>query len=95
MYETTLAEPTARVGEVGAAEWDLDQAKAACETEIAAALWAPGSRLKRPWRRQANLASSRTEFPEDSEPAPPTADPQPSRLLKRIRRPELCHYQSQ
>jgi hypothetical protein len=70
-----LAVP-ARVGEVEAAEWALDQAKAACETEIAAAL-AAGVPAEKIMAAAGELASSPTDFPEDSEPAAPTADPQP------------------
>lgn len=77
MHETLLAEVTARVGEVEAAEWALDQAKAACETEIAAAL-AAGVPAERIVAAGGELASIPTKFPEDTEPATPTADPQPS-----------------
>lgn len=38
LQETLLAAVVTRVGEVEAAEWALDQAKAACEVQIAAAL---------------------------------------------------------
>ncbi|MGO4189961.1 hypothetical protein [Pseudarthrobacter sp. TAF60_1] len=77
MHEMLLAEVTARVGELEAAEWALDQAKAACETEIAAAL-AAGVPAEKIMAAAGELASSPTEFAEDSEPAAPTADPQPS-----------------
>ena len=38
LREALLAAVVTRVGEVEAAEWALDQAKAACDTQIAAAL---------------------------------------------------------
>jgi hypothetical protein len=38
LREQLLAGVTSRAGEVEAAEWALDQAKAACEAQIAAAL---------------------------------------------------------
>ena len=38
LQETLLAAVITRVGEVEAAEWALDQAKAACDVQIAAAL---------------------------------------------------------
>lgn len=76
MHETLLAEVTARVGEVEAAEWALDQAKAACETEIAAAL-AAGVPAEKIVAAAGELASIPSEFPEDTEPVPPRADPQP------------------
>jgi hypothetical protein len=68
MHETMLAEVTARVGEVEAAEWALDQAKAACEMQIAAAL-AAGVPAEKIAAAAGELAPSPTEFPEDSEPA--------------------------
>ena len=38
LQETLLAAVITRVGEVEAAEWALDQAKAACDVQISAAL---------------------------------------------------------
>jgi hypothetical protein len=77
LHETLLAEVTARVGEVEAAEWALDQAKAACETEIAAAL-AAGVPAEKIVAAAGELASIPTKFPEDTEPAASSTDPQPS-----------------
>jgi hypothetical protein len=73
MHETLLAEATARVGEVEAAEWALDQAKAACKTEIAATL-ATGVPAERSWRRQGNWPRARPNSPK-------TANPRRRRLI--------------
>ncbi|QHK20657.1 hypothetical protein GU243_13985 [Pseudarthrobacter psychrotolerans] len=60
---------TTRVGEVEAAEWALDQAKAACDLEIAAAL-AAGVPADKVVAVAGDLASTPTEFVQDKEPAP-------------------------
>jgi hypothetical protein len=69
LHEMLLAAVTTRVGEVEAAEWALDQAKAACETEIAAALAAgvPAEKIVAAAGEQTPVP---TEFPENREPAP-------------------------
>jgi hypothetical protein len=69
LHETLLAAVTTRVGEVEAAEWALDQAKAACDLEIAAAL-AAGVPAEEVVAAAGELASIPTEFGEESEPAP-------------------------
>lgn len=69
LHERLLAAVTIRVGEVEAAEWALDQAKAACEMEIAAAL-AAGVPAEQVVAAAGELASIPTGFAEDSEPAP-------------------------
>lgn len=69
LHETLLAAVTTRVGEVEAAEWALDQAKAACDLEIAAAL-AAGVPAEKVMAAAGELASTPTEFAEDSDPAP-------------------------
>ena len=69
LHETLLAAVTIRAGEGEAAEWALDQAKAACDTEIAAAL-AAGVPAEKVVAAAGELASIPTEFAEDKEPAP-------------------------
>ncbi|WP_164207003.1 hypothetical protein [[Micrococcus luteus] ATCC 49442] len=69
LHETLLAAVTTRIGEVEAAEWALDQAKAACDTEIAAAL-AAGVPAEKVAAAAGELVSIPTGFAEDSEPAP-------------------------
>lgn len=60
---------TTRVGEVGAAEWAFDQAKAACDVQIAAAL-AAGVPAEKVVEVAGDRASTPTEFVQDKEPAP-------------------------
>jgi hypothetical protein len=69
LHETLLAAVTTRVGEVEAAEWALDQAKAACDLEIAAAL-AAGVPAEKVAAAAGELASIPTAFAQDNEPAP-------------------------
>jgi hypothetical protein len=69
LHEALLAAVTTRVGEVEAAEWALDQAKAACDLEIAAAL-AAGVPVEKVVAAAGELASIPTEFAEDSKTVP-------------------------
>jgi hypothetical protein len=69
LQETLLAAVIIRVGEVEAAEWALDQAKTACEVQIAAAL-AAGVPAEKLVAAAGELASTPTEFVEDRDPAP-------------------------
>ena len=57
-----------RVGEVEAAEWALDQAKAACDVQIAAAL-AAGVPAEKVVAASGEPATDRTKFLDDREPA--------------------------
>jgi hypothetical protein len=69
IHESLLAAVTTRVGEVEAAKWALDQARAACDVEIAAAL-AAGVPAEKVVAVAGELASTPTEFVQDKEPAP-------------------------
>jgi hypothetical protein len=69
LHEALLATVTIRVGEVEAAEWALDQAKAACDVEIAAAL-AAGVPAEKVVAVAGELASTLAEFVQDKERAP-------------------------
>lgn len=69
LHEALLAAVTTRVGEVEAAEWALDQAKAACDVQIAAAL-AAGVPTEKVAAVAGELASAPTEFVQDKGPAP-------------------------
>ncbi|MET1152690.1 hypothetical protein [Arthrobacter sp.] len=69
LHEALLAAVTTRVGEVEAAEWALDQAKTACDVQIAAAL-AAGVPAEKVLEVAGELASTPTEFVQNKEPAP-------------------------
>ncbi|MBT2249034.1 hypothetical protein JHV56_10025 [Arthrobacter sp. BHU FT2] len=69
LHETLLAAVTIRVGEVEAAEWALDQAKTACDLEIAAAL-ASGVPAERILTVAGDLASIPAKFSENTAPGP-------------------------
>lgn len=64
-----LAAVVTRVGEVEAAEWALDQAKAACEVQIAAAL-AAGVPAEAVAAVAGDQDTGLTEFVNDREPQP-------------------------
>ena len=68
LREALLAAVVTRVGEVEAAEWALDQAKAACDVQIIAALSA-GVPAEQVVAAAGELASALTGFVEDREPA--------------------------
>lgn len=68
VQEALLAAVTTRVGEVEAAEWALDQAKAACEVQIEAAL-AAGVPADKVMAAAGELASP-TELVEVRKPSP-------------------------
>ena len=68
LREALLAAVVTRVGEVEAAEWALDQAKAACDVQIIAALSA-GVPAEKVVAAAGELASALTGFVEDREPA--------------------------
>ncbi len=68
LREALLAAVVTRVGEVEAAEWALDQAKAACDVQITAALSA-GVPAEKVAAAAGELASALTGFVEDREPA--------------------------
>ncbi|MET3163753.1 MULTISPECIES: hypothetical protein [unclassified Arthrobacter] len=59
LHDALLAAVTTRVGEVEAAEWALDQAKAACDVQIAAAL-AAGVPAEKVVEVAGDLASQRS-----------------------------------
>ncbi|QNE15943.1 hypothetical protein [Pseudarthrobacter sp. NBSH8] len=59
LHNGLLAAVTTRVGEVEAAEWALDQAKAACDVQIAAAL-AAGVPAEKVVEVAGDLASQRS-----------------------------------
>lgn len=69
LQEALLAAVVTRVGEVEAAEWALDQAKAACDVQIAAAL-AAGVPAEAVAAVAGDQAPDLTEFVEDREPQP-------------------------
>ena len=69
LQEALLAAVITRVGEVEAAEWALDQAKAACDVQIAAAL-AAGVPAEIVAAAAGELASDPTNVVEDRESAP-------------------------
>jgi hypothetical protein len=64
-----LAAVVTRVGEVEAAEWALDQAKASCKVQIAAAL-SSGVPAERVALAAGVYASALAEFTEVREPVP-------------------------
>jgi hypothetical protein len=68
-HETLLAAVVTRVGEVEAAEWALDQAKAACSAQIAAAL-AAGLPAEEVIAAAGEQASPGTEVVDNREPEP-------------------------
>jgi hypothetical protein len=67
--ERLLAAVVTRVGEVESAEWALDQAKAACNTQIVAAL-SSGVPVERVALAAGVCASALAEFTEGREPVP-------------------------
>jgi hypothetical protein len=69
LHEELLAAVVTRVGEVEAAEWALDQAKAACDTQIAAALSA-GVSAEKVAEAAGIDVSDLTGTPSSLEPAP-------------------------
>ncbi|MFE4227871.1 hypothetical protein ACFRJ8_08300 [Arthrobacter sp. NPDC056886] len=70
LREALLAAVVTRVGEVEAAEWALDQAKAACDVQIVAALSA-GVPAEKIVEAAGELASAAlTGFVGDREPVP-------------------------
>jgi len=69
LREALLAAVITRVGEVEAAEWALDQAKAACDVQIIAALSA-GVPTEKVVAAAGDLASALTGFAEGREPVP-------------------------
>jgi hypothetical protein len=73
LQETQLAALITRVGEVEAAEWALDQAKAACDVQIAATL-AAGVPPEKVVEVAGDLASSLTESSKSGNPRLPSAD---------------------
>jgi hypothetical protein len=68
VQERLLAAVVTRVGEVEAAEWALDQAKAACDVQIVAAL-SSGVPAERVAVAAGICASALTELASDREPA--------------------------
>ncbi|HET6269318.1 MAG TPA: hypothetical protein VFE00_04490 [Arthrobacter sp.] len=68
MQERLLTAVVTRVGEVEAAEWALDQAKAACDVQIVAAL-SSGVPAERVAVAAGICASALTELASDREPA--------------------------
>jgi hypothetical protein len=64
-----LAAVVTRVGEVEAAEWALDQAKASCKVQIGAAL-SSGVPAERVALAAGVCASALAEFTEGREPVP-------------------------
>lgn len=69
LQEALLAAVITRVGEVEAAEWALDQAKAACEVQIAAAL-AAGVQPEIVAAAAGEQAAALTDVVDAPEPAP-------------------------
>jgi hypothetical protein len=67
VQERFLAAVVTRVGEVEAAEWALDQAKAACDVQIVAAL-SSGVPAERVAVAAGTCASALTELASDREP---------------------------
>lgn len=64
LQEMLLAAVITRVGEVEAAEWALDQAKTACDVQVAAAL-AAGVPAEKVAAVAGEQASALTQFAED------------------------------
>ncbi|MCB5291969.1 hypothetical protein [Arthrobacter sp. SO3] len=69
LHETLLAAVITRVGEVEAAEWALDQAKAACGAQVAAAL-AAGVPAEEIAAAAGEQGSAGTDVVDDREPEP-------------------------
>lgn len=69
MHDRLLAAVLTRVGEVEAAEWALDQAKAACQVQLAAALSA-GIPAQEIAGAAGICASALATLIEEREPAP-------------------------
>jgi hypothetical protein len=69
LQEALLAAVITRLGEVEAAEWALDQAKAACDVQIAAAL-AAGVPAEVVAAAAGEPAAALTDVVEEREPAP-------------------------
>lgn len=69
LQEALLAAVITRVGEVESAEWALDQAKSACEVQIAAAL-AGGVPAEIVASAAGEQAAALTDDVDDREPAP-------------------------
>ena len=73
LQETQLAALITRVGEVEAAEWALDQARAACDLQIAAAL-AAGVPAEMVVEVAGELIPTLTESSKSGNPRLPSAD---------------------
>lgn len=73
LQETQLSALITRVGEVEAAEWALDQARAACDVQIAAAL-AAGVPAEKVVEVAGELVPTLTESSKSGNPRLPTAD---------------------
>jgi hypothetical protein len=69
LHDRLLAAVVTRVGEVEAAEWALDQAKAACQVQIAAAL-SSGVPAERVAGAAGICVSALAEFTGGREPVP-------------------------
>lgn len=69
LHETLLAAVITRVGEVEATEWALDQAKAACDVQVAAAL-AAGVPVEKVMAATGELSPTLTQFVDEREAEP-------------------------